>query len=62
MTKKFIIPILSTVGGILFAIGMRVTMVWEGFMIPGIAVGRVGIILPLCLIPVCRGSKIEVTG
>ena len=30
------------------------TMVWN-MMIPGIAVGIVGIILLLCLIPVCKG-------
>ena len=45
--------ILSTV---VFGVGMCMTMVWN-MMIPGIAVGIVGIILLLCLIPVCKGLK-----
>ena len=35
---------------------MCMTMIWE-MMIPGIAVGLVGIILLLCLIPVVKGLK-----
>ena len=41
---------------IVFGVGMCMTMVWN-MMIPGIAVGIVGIILLLCLIPVCKGLK-----
>lgn len=41
---------------VVFGIGMCMTMVWN-MMIPGIAVGIVGIILLLCLIPVCKGLK-----
>lgn len=42
---------------IVFGVGMCMTMVWEGLMIPGIIVGIVGIILLLCLIPMIRGIK-----
>ena len=41
---------------VVFGIGMCMTMVWN-MMIPGIAVGIVGIILLLCLIPVYKGLK-----
>ena len=41
---------------VVFGIGMCMTMVWN-MMIPGIAVGIVGILLLLCLIPVCKGLK-----
>lgn len=41
---------------VVFGIGMCMTMVWN-MMIPGVAVGIVGIILLLCLIPACKGLK-----
>lgn len=55
----------KTIGGILLGIlgtltlgvGMCMVMVWEGLMIWGIIVGVVGIILLLCLIPLCKGLK-----
>lgn len=33
------------------------TMVWEGLLLPGVAVGLVGILLLLGLIPLCRGLR-----
>lgn len=33
------------------------TMVFENMMIPGIIVGIVGIVLLICLIPMCVGFK-----
>lgn len=42
---------------IVFGIGMCMTMVFEGMMIHGIIVGIVGIVLLLCLIPMCLGLK-----
>lgn len=39
-----------------FGMGMCMTMVWN-MMVPGIAVGIVGIVLLLCLIPICKGLK-----
>ena len=49
--------VLSIVGVLVLGVGMCMTMVWEGLMIPGIIVGVVGIILLLCLIPLCKGLK-----
>ncbi|MBD5383993.1 MAG: hypothetical protein HDR72_03215 [Ruminococcaceae bacterium] len=48
---------LGTVGALTLGVGMCMTMVWEGLMIWGIIVGIVGIILLLCLIPLCKGLK-----
>lgn len=55
----------KTVGKVIFGIfgvlviglGMCMVMVFEGMLIPGIIVGVVGIILLLCLIPMCTGLK-----
>ncbi len=41
---------------VVFGVGMCMVMVWD-MMIPGIAVGIVGIVLLICLIPICRGIK-----
>ena len=48
---------LSIVGALVLGVGMCMTMVWEGLMIPGIIVGVIGIVLLLCLIPLCKGLK-----
>ncbi len=42
---------------LVFGLGMCMVMVFEGMMIPGIIVGVVGIVLLLCLIPMCAGLK-----
>lgn len=47
---------LGVVGALVLGIGMCMCMVWE-MMIPGILLGLVGIVLLLCLIPVCKGLK-----
>ncbi len=44
-------------GALVFGAGMCMVMVFEGMMIPGIFVGVVGILLLLCLIPMCAGLK-----
>ena len=54
--SNFVAMILGTIGGSLFALGMCMTMVWSN-MVPGIAVGIVGIVLLLCLIPLTKGLK-----
>lgn len=54
--KDFVTLIFATVGGILFALGMCLTMVWN-MLVPGIAVGLAGIVLLLCLIPACKGLQ-----
>ena len=48
---------LGIVGALLLGVGMCMAMVWEGLMIPGIIVGVVGILLLLCLIPICKGLE-----
>lgn len=48
---------LGVVGALIFGVGMCMTMVREGLMIWGIIVGVVGIVLLLCLIPLCKGLK-----
>ena len=48
--------LLGIVGAIVLGIGMCMTMIWN-MMVPGIAVGIVGIVLLLCLIPVVKGVK-----
>lgn len=42
---------------LVFGVGMCMTMVFEGMMLYGIIVGIVGIVLLLCLIPMCIGWK-----
>ena len=49
------IAALGIVGALILGVGMCMTMVWQGLMIPGIVVGIVGIVLLLCLIPLCKG-------
>lgn len=48
---------LSIVGALVLGVGMCMTMVWEGLMIPGILVGIAGIVLLMFLIPLCKGIK-----
>ena len=54
--KNFVTLILSTIGGILFALGMCMVMLWN-LLVAGIAVGLAGILLMLCLIPLLRGLE-----
>ena len=51
------IVIYGVVSTIVLGVGMYMTMVWEGLMIPGIIVGIVGIALLLGLIPMIKGIK-----
>ncbi|MBD5115757.1 MAG: hypothetical protein HDT46_11280 [Ruminococcaceae bacterium] len=48
---------LGIVGALILGVGMCMTMVWEGLMIWGIIIGIIGIILLLCLMPLCIGLK-----
>jgi len=54
--SAFVNLIVGTVGGLLFALGMCMIMVWN-LMLPGIAVGILGMVLLLMLIPMCIGLK-----
>ena len=49
--------LLGIVGALALGVGMCMVMVFEGVMIPGILVGIVGIVLLLCLLPVCKGLR-----
>lgn len=63
-TKKFTFPnvktigifLLGLIGTLVLGVGMCMTMVWDGLMIQGIVVGIFGIVLLLCLIPICKGG------
>lgn len=48
--------LLSAAGALALGVGMCMTMVWS-MMTGGIAVGIVGIVLLLCLIPAVKGLK-----
>lgn len=46
----------GTVSALVLGAGMCLIMVWN-LMLPGILVGIVGIVMLLCLIPMCIGLK-----
>lgn len=48
--------IFGTIGTLVLGVGMAMIMVWN-MMLQGILVGIVGILLLLCLIPMCVGLK-----
>lgn len=48
---------LGIVGVLVLGVGMCMTMVWQNLMVPGIVVGVIGLVLLLCLIPLCKGLK-----
>lgn len=54
--KTIAITLFGIVTAVVFGVGMCMTMVWN-MMVPGIAVGIIGIVLLLCLIPICKGLK-----
>lgn len=58
LDKKLVARIALAVGGALvLGGGMSMIMVWQKLMIPGIIAGVVGILMLLCLIPLCKGLK-----
>ena len=54
--KLVLAVFMGAVGALTLGTGMCFSMVW-GRMIPGIAIGLVGIVVLLCLIPVTKGVK-----
>ena len=46
----------GTLGALVLGVGMCMVLVWE-MMLLGVAIGVVGIVLLLCLIPMCVGLK-----
>ena len=45
----------AALGALTLGVGMCMVIVWENLLIPGVLVGLVGILLLLCLIPLCKG-------
>lgn len=54
--KGFGTVLLAAAGTLFLGIGMCFCMVWSEF-VWGIIIGMVGIVMLLCLIPVCKGLK-----
>lgn len=54
--KAIAIILFGVLATAVFGIGMCMVMIWE-MMVPGIIIGIVGIVLLLCLIPICKGLK-----
>ncbi|MBD5154983.1 MAG: hypothetical protein HDT15_07940 [Oscillibacter sp.] len=54
--KAIATTLFGVLATVVFGVGMCMTMVWN-MMVPGIVVGIVGIILLICLIPICKGLK-----
>lgn len=54
--KAVLTVIIGIAGALALGIGMCFTMVW-GELIAGILIGLVGIVLLLCLVPICKGLK-----
>ena len=55
--KTFGKTVFGVFGALVMGVGMCMVMVFDGLMIPGILVGLVGLVLLLCLIPMCVGLK-----
>lgn len=54
--KAIATTLFGVLAAVVFGIGMCMVMVWN-MMVPGIVVGIIGIVLLLCLIPICKGLK-----
>ena len=50
------IPVLGVIGALTLGAGMCMVMVWD-MLVFGIAVGLVGLVLLLCLIPLVKGLR-----
>ena len=47
----------GVVSALVLGAGMSMIMVFDDLLLPGIIVGVVGIVMLLCLIPLCKGLK-----
>ncbi len=54
--KAVLTAVIGIVGALALGVGMCFCMVWNN-MIPGIIIGLAGIVILLCLIPLCKGLK-----
>lgn len=58
LSRKAIATIaLAVAGALTFGAGLCMVLVWPHLMVWGIVVGLVGMVLLLCLIPLCMGLK-----
>lgn len=55
--KTFGRTVFGIFGALVLGVGMCMVMAFDGLKIPGIIVGLVGLVLLLCLIPMCVGLK-----
>ena len=55
--KTILKAMYGLVSTLVFGVGMCMVMAFEGMMLQGIIVGIIGIVLLLCLIPMCFGWK-----
>lgn len=54
--KEVLTVAIGVIGALALGVGMCFCMVWNN-MVPGIIIGLVGIIVLMCLIPLCKGLK-----
>lgn len=54
--KAVLTIIIGVVGALALGVGMCFCMVWNN-MIPGIIIGLIGIVILMCLIPICKRIK-----
>ncbi len=54
--KAIATTLFGVLATIVLGVGMCMTMIWD-MMVPGIVVGIIGIVLLICLIPICKGLK-----
>lgn len=54
--KAVLTVVIGVIGALALGVGMCFCMVWN-HMLPGIIIGLVGIIVLMCLIPLCKGLK-----
>lgn len=47
----------GVVSALVLGAGMSMIMVFENLLVPGIIVGVAGVVMLLCLIPLCKGLK-----
>ena len=56
-SKTVAAVVLGLFGTLAFGVGLCMILVWDGLLVWGILAGLIGIVLLLCLIPVCKGLK-----
>lgn len=49
--------LLGVVGTLTLGVGMCMALVWTNLLVPGIAVGCIGILMLMTLVPLCKGLQ-----